>query len=96
MDLLDTTADTSKASSTYSGFEVSFAVRLPGGGNMFGGWSTDRIVSVSCASYDPNTFRYCDQRQPASSHGSRPRSAGLAVLTKKLDSSGARFGSQGG
>src|SRR5258707_13663210 len=30
---------------------------------MFGGWSADRLITVSCASYDPNTFRYCDQSQ---------------------------------
>ena len=30
---------------------------------MFGGWSADRLVTVACASYDPNTFRYCDQSQ---------------------------------
>ena len=63
-DLLDTTAtDTSLARVGYNGLEVSFAARLPGGGNMFGGWSGDRLISVSCASYDPNTFRYCDQSQ---------------------------------
>jgi hypothetical protein len=31
--------------------------------NFFGGWSADRLVTVSCASFDPNTFRYCDQSQ---------------------------------
>ncbi|MEQ1908141.1 MAG: TonB-dependent receptor [Vicinamibacterales bacterium] len=61
-DLLDTTAtDSSKASSVYTGFEVSFSARLPKGGNLFGGWSTDRTVATTCAGNDPNTFRYCDQ-----------------------------------
>lgn len=61
-DLLDTTAtDSSKSSSVYTGFEVSFSARLPKGGNLFGGWSTDRTIAVSCAGNDPNTFRYCDQ-----------------------------------
>jgi hypothetical protein len=63
-DLLDTTAtDRSTARVNYDGLEVSFAARLPRGGNMFGGWSADRLVTVACASYDPNTFRYCDQSQ---------------------------------
>jgi Carboxypeptidase regulatory-like domain len=63
-DLLDTTAtDRSKARVNYDGLEVSFAARLPRGGNMFGGWSADRLITVACASYDPNTFRYCDQSQ---------------------------------
>ena len=61
-DLLDTTAtDSAKAASVYTGFEVSFSARLPKGGNLFGGWSTDRTVAVTCAGNDPNTFRYCDQ-----------------------------------
>jgi hypothetical protein len=64
VDLLDTTAtDRSQARVSYNGLEVSFVARLPGGGNMIGGWSADRLVTVSCAGYDPNTFRYCDQSQ---------------------------------
>jgi len=64
VDLLDTTAtDRSKAGVNYNGLEVSFTARLPRGGNMFGGWSADRLITVACASNDPNTFRYCDQSQ---------------------------------
>jgi hypothetical protein len=64
VDLLDTTAtDRSKARVNYNGLEVSFTARLPKGASAFGGWSADRLVNVSCASYDPNTFRYCDQSQ---------------------------------
>jgi hypothetical protein len=63
-DLLDTTVtDRGLAQAVYTGFELSFAARLPKGGNLFGGWSTDRTVSVNCAGNDPNTFRYCDQRE---------------------------------
>jgi hypothetical protein len=63
VDLLDTTAaDRSKARVNYNGLEVSFAARMPRT-NLFGGWSADRLVNVACASYDPNTFRYCDQSQ---------------------------------
>jgi hypothetical protein len=63
-DLLDTTAtDRAKARVNYNGLEVSFTARLPRGGNMFGGWSADKLVTVACASFDPNTFRYCDQGQ---------------------------------
>jgi len=62
VDLLDTTlTDRSKARVSYNGAEVSFVARLPTGGNMIGGWSSDRLVTVSCGGYDPNTFRYCDQ-----------------------------------
>ena len=64
VNLLDTTAtDRSTARVSYDGFEVSFSARLPKGGNMFGGWSTDKTITVSCAGNDPNTFRYCDQSQ---------------------------------
>ena len=64
VDLLDTTAaDRSKARVSYTGLELSFAARLPRGANLFGGWSADRLVTVSCASFDPNTFRFCDQSQ---------------------------------
>lgn len=64
MDLLDTTAtDRDKARVGYNGLELSFTARLSNGANMFGGWSADRLVTVACASFDPNTFRYCDQSQ---------------------------------
>jgi hypothetical protein len=63
VDLLDTTAtDRSQARVNYNGLEVSFTARMPRI-NLFGGWSADKLVTVSCASYDPNTFRYCDQSQ---------------------------------
>ncbi|HMF95520.1 MAG TPA: carboxypeptidase regulatory-like domain-containing protein [Vicinamibacterales bacterium] len=64
VDLLDTTAaDRSQARVSYNGLELSFVARLPRGANLFGGWSADRLVTVSCAGYDPNTFRFCDQSQ---------------------------------
>ena len=64
VDLLDTSAtDRSKARVGYNGLEASFTARLPRGGHMFGGWSADRLITVACASNDPNTFRYCDQSQ---------------------------------
>ncbi len=64
VDLLDTTAtDSSLARVNYTGLELSFSARLPRGANLFGGWSADRLITVACASNDPNTFRYCDQSQ---------------------------------
>jgi hypothetical protein len=63
VDLLDTTAtDRSMARVNYNGLEISFTARMPRI-NLFGGWSADKLVTVACASYDPNTFRYCDQSQ---------------------------------
>ena len=64
VDLLDTNAtDRSTARVNYNGLELSFSARLPRGGSVFGGWSADKLVTVACASFDPNTFRYCDQSQ---------------------------------
>ena len=66
VDLFDTTAaDRSRARVSYNGLEASFAARLPRGAHLFGGWSADRLITVSCAGFDPNTFRYCDQSQYA-------------------------------
>jgi len=45
----------------YDGFEVSFNARLPRGAHMFGGWSNDRLITISCDQYDPNKLRFCDQ-----------------------------------
>ena len=28
---------------------------------MFGGWSNDRLITVTCDQYDPNKLRFCDQ-----------------------------------
>ncbi|HEV3216351.1 MAG TPA: TonB-dependent receptor [Vicinamibacterales bacterium] len=45
----------------YDGFEASFNARLAHGANVFGGWSNDRLITVSCDQYDPNKLRFCDQ-----------------------------------
>jgi outer membrane receptor protein involved in Fe transport len=76
VDLLDSTADYSKARINYSGFEISFSARLPRGGTVFGGWAAGQLVHVNCANFfeedkpeyerrasDPNTLRNCDQSQ---------------------------------
>ena len=78
VDLLDTTADGSKAGLHFNGFDVNFSARLPGGGTVFGGWSAGKLVHVNCqyVLYDgidaypyleiasnPNTQRNCDQSQ---------------------------------
>ena len=47
--------------SVYDGLEVSFNARLPHGANVFGGWSNDRLITVTCDQYDPNKLRFCDQ-----------------------------------
>ena len=79
VDLLDTTADGSKAGLHFNGFDVNFSARLPGGGNLFGGWAAAKLVHVNCQyvlftdidlyypwltiASDPNARRNCDQTQ---------------------------------
>lgn len=61
-DVLDTTASNSDLNRReYSGFEATFNARLPLGASMFGGWWSDRDITVACDGDDPNTFIFCDQ-----------------------------------
>jgi hypothetical protein len=48
----------------YNTVEFNINARLPGGGFLFGGTSTERTVQVKCDQPDnPNTLLFCDQRQ---------------------------------
>ena len=49
--------------SVYNGFDVGFNARLPHGGRMFGGTTTERTLNNNCdtAIADPNNLLYCDQ-----------------------------------
>jgi hypothetical protein len=54
--------DSSKRRNTYNGLEAGFSARFNGGGTAFGGGSMERTIDVTCDStFDPNTFRFCDQ-----------------------------------
>jgi hypothetical protein len=44
----------------YNGFDVGFTARIHGG-NVYGGVSTGRQITVSCEVDDPNSLRFCDQ-----------------------------------
>ena len=57
--LVDVNSDINR--SIYDGFEVSFTARLPKRAVLFGGWSNDRLITVTCDQYDPNKLRFCDQ-----------------------------------
>jgi hypothetical protein len=101
VDLLDTTADRSKARFSYQGMEFTFRGRLRGGGNVLGGWSAGKSVRVSCANLsDPNTFRDCDQsqldipfRHTFKIAGSHPIPLGLTVGATLLSAAGSLLGS---
>jgi hypothetical protein len=45
----------------YNGYDVGFTARV-GGGNIFGGTSIGRQITAFCEVEDPNSLRYCDQR----------------------------------
>ena len=64
-DQVDVTSDDSdKRRSTYNGVEAGFSARFSNGGTAFGGWSAERTIDVNCDStFDPNTFRFCDQSE---------------------------------
>ena len=45
----------------YNGFDVGFTARV-GGGNIYGGTSIGRQITVTCEVDDPNALRFCDHR----------------------------------
>jgi hypothetical protein len=45
----------------YNGFELTYQVRMPGNGKLYGGLTTDRTVMKNCSVDDPNLNTYCDQ-----------------------------------
>ena len=64
VNLLDSNVtDPNKRSQTYNGFELTANARLPRGASVYGGWTGDRTVAVACDGFDPNTRRFCDERE---------------------------------
>ena len=57
--LVDVNSDINRT--IYDGFEVSFTARLPRRAVLFGGWTNDRVITITCDQYDPNKLRFCDQ-----------------------------------
>jgi len=47
---------------TYNGFDIGFTARVRGG-NVYGGMSTGRQITVTCDVEDPNSQRFCDHRE---------------------------------
>lgn len=47
---------------TYTGFDFGVTARV-GGGNIFGGASIGRQITVNCEVDDPNALRLCDHRE---------------------------------
>lgn len=57
--LIDVNSDVNRT--IYDGFELSFTARLPRRTVIFGGWTNDRLITITCDQYDPNKLRFCDQ-----------------------------------
>ena len=59
----DTNA-TSDRKQIYNGGDITFNVRIPGGGTLFGGYTMERTLRVTCDEPDdPNFLRFCDDRE---------------------------------
>ena len=56
VDILDTnTPNSDVRSRTYNGLELSANARLPRGGMVFGGWSIEKTIDVTCDGSGPTT-----------------------------------------
>jgi hypothetical protein len=55
--------DTTSTNNTrvFKGVDVSFNMRIPGGGSINGGTSTGRSIFKTCDVEDANSLRFCDQ-----------------------------------
>jgi len=101
VDLLDTTADRSKARFSFTGVELTLRARLPNGASMYGGWSGGQAITVACANFsDPNTFRYCDHseldipyRHSLKFSGSYPLPLGVVFGASAVSNAGHILGS---
>jgi hypothetical protein len=58
VDLLDTNSDIN--TTLYTGIEISFTARIRRL-NLYGGWTGNRNVQVTCDTVNPNSYRFCDQ-----------------------------------
>ena len=79
---------------TYNGFDVGFTARV-GGGNVYGGTSIGRQVTVFCEVQDPNSLRYCDQRDLGIPYLAQFKLAGMYPLMYGVQVSGSWQGYPG-
>ncbi|MEP7084271.1 MAG: carboxypeptidase regulatory-like domain-containing protein, partial [Betaproteobacteria bacterium] len=50
--LVDVNSDINRT--IFDGYEISFTARLHKRATVFGGWTNDRVITVTCDQYDPN------------------------------------------
>jgi hypothetical protein len=85
---LDTNAP--ERSQRYNAFELTFNARLPGGGTLFGGTTTEQTLAVMCDEpSNPNNLLYCDQRKSGIPYTTSFKLAGNYMLPYKIQLSGA-------
>ena len=52
--------NSAKNQKSYNGYDIGFTARVHGG-NIYGGVSTGRMLTINCDVPDPNSLRFCDQ-----------------------------------
>ncbi len=94
--------DPDKRALTYNGFEYAFNMRLPRGATIFGGATTERSIRVACdlggtgtfpsnafsGQDDPNTLRFCDQRDLGLPWRTQLKLSGMYPLFRGIKVSG--------
>jgi Carboxypeptidase regulatory-like domain len=74
----------------YDGYEFTFSARLPRGGTLFGGTTTEKTLAVMCDEpSNPNNLLYCDQRNSGIPFTTSFKIAGSYPLPWGLQLSGA-------
>ena len=78
----------------YNGFDVGFTARI-GGGNIYGGTSVGRQLTSYCEVEDPNSLRFCDQRELDIPYLAQFKLAGTYPLKYGINVSGSWQGYPG-
>jgi hypothetical protein len=79
---------------TYNGYDVGFTARV-GGGSVYGGTSIGRQITVWCEVDDPNSLRFCDQRDLDIPYLAQYKLAGSYPLPYAIQLSGSWQGYPG-
>jgi hypothetical protein len=78
----------------YNGFDFGFTARVKGA-NLYGGTSIGRQITVNCEVDDPNSLRFCDQRQLDIPYLTQFKLAGTVPLPYGIQVSGSWQGYPG-
>lgn len=78
----------------YNGADLGFTARIKGG-NLYGGVTTGRQLTSSCEVDDPNSLRYCDQRELGIPYNTQIKLAGSYPLPYGIQLSGSWQGYPG-